>query len=149
MPDGTTAPIMALKPGQKTPPAAPSRPRANAAVTGVEANASMTLPSIWAVMPARMIRRAPSRSMSAPAGPTTAIPTMAGTASRLPAVSMVNLPSRGRSFQNDASEGRSRAGAVMGTIIADIADSPQTVYDLVARFGPVGRVVGKPTGVNG
>ena len=34
MAEGTTAPIMALKPGQKMPPAAPSRPRANEAIIG-------------------------------------------------------------------------------------------------------------------
>ncbi len=87
MPEGTTAPIIALKPGQKTPPAAPSRANASAAIHTLPAKASRTLPSICAVMPARMMRRAPSRSISEPAGPTTAMPTTAGTASRIPAVS--------------------------------------------------------------
>src|SRR5450631_2321699 len=39
---------MALKPGQKMPPAAPSSPRASAATRGVPAKANRTLPSIWA-----------------------------------------------------------------------------------------------------
>ncbi len=87
MADGTTAPIIALKPGQNTPPAAPSRANARAAIQTVPAKASSTLPTICAVMPARMIRRAPSRSISDPAGPTTPMPTTAGTASSMPAVS--------------------------------------------------------------
>jgi hypothetical protein len=38
--------------------------RASSAISGVRENASRTLASIWVKMPARTMRRAPSRSMS-------------------------------------------------------------------------------------
>src|SRR5450759_792280 len=71
-----------------------------------------------------------------------------GSTSPVPSVSTAtvdsrSLPSRGRSFQNDARDGRSRAGEVTGPSMAKATDSPQTLFLGQRPFlaHPAGRLV--------
>ena len=80
-----TAAMRALNAGHETPKLKPSSRNESATTNGVVANARITQPTSWALVPISSIRRAPIRSVSAPPGPVTSRATTAMNAISVPA----------------------------------------------------------------
>ena len=80
-----TAAMSALNAGHETPKLTPRKKNATRTAAGVVAKARIVHPTSWQVVENSSIRRAPTRSVSAPPGPVTASATTAMNAISVPA----------------------------------------------------------------